>query len=139
MWSEKENIETFEYVKLKEGQTDKVTLILSLSGSIDISNLPSEVLEDCNVFELKPIITTPNRNILRNKASYENFRKCYHDFLSGLETKHKSCDNIHLFSAVPVAAAIACGRGLMRDAQPAITIYDLSATVYKPAITINAK
>jgi len=27
----------------------------------------------------------------------------------------------------------------MRDAQPAITIYDLEGTIYKPAITINAK
>ncbi|MBK0382873.1 SAVED domain-containing protein [Pedobacter sp. SD-b] len=139
MWSEKEKIETFEVIQLKESQTSKVALILSLSGSIDIENLPTEVLEDSNVYELKPVITTPNRNILRNKASYENFGKCYHDFLSRLETIHKSCDTIHLFAATPVAAAISCGRGLMRDAQPAITIYDLSATIYKPTITINAK
>jgi hypothetical protein len=139
MWSEKEKIETFEVIKLKEGQKNKVALILSLSGSIDMENLPAEVLEDCNVYELKPVVTTPNRNILRNKASYENFGKCYHDFLSRLETIHKSCDTIHLFAAAPVAAAISCGRGLMRDAQPAITIYDLSVTIYKPTITINAK
>lgn len=139
MWSEEDKADDFEVVRLKSNSSSAVVLIISLSGSINIDNLPAEIIENGNVFELKPIGTTPNRNILRSKGSYENFNKCYHGFLSKLEIDHKGCGNIQLFSAMPVTAAISCGRGLMRDAQPAITIYDLEGTIYKPAITINAK
>ncbi|MVN91482.1 SAVED domain-containing protein [Mucilaginibacter aquatilis] len=139
MWSEETKTETFEVFKLKENASDKIALILSLSGSINPSELPEKILESCNLYEMVPVGTTPNRDILRSKASYENFSKTYHGFLSQLEVSHKSCKQINLFPAVPVTAALACGRGLMRDAQPAIIVYDRSGTIYKPALTVNAK
>src|SRR5690606_4908209 len=130
MWSEEAKTETFEVVKLKENATENVALILSLSGSINPNELPEEILESCNLYEIRQIGTTPNRDILRSKASYENFSKTYHGFLSQLEISHKSCKQINLFPAIPVTAALACGRGLMRDAQPAISVYDRSGTIY---------
>ena len=139
MWSEEAKAETFEVVKLQENAPENVALVLSLSGSINPDELPKEILESCNVYEIKPVGTTPNRDILRNKASYENFNKTYHEFLSQLEITHKSCTQIHLIPAIPVTAALACGRGLMRDAQPAISVYDRSDTTYKPALIINSK
>jgi hypothetical protein len=139
MWSEETKTETFEVVKLKENASHNIALILSLSGSINPSELPEEILESCNLYEIVPVGTTPNRDILRSKASYENFSKTYHGFLSQLEVSHKPCKQINLFPALPVTAALACGRGLMRDAQPAITVYDRSGTIYKPALTVNAK
>jgi len=139
MWSEEAKTETFEVVKLKENTSDNVVLILSLSGSINPSELPEEVSESYNLYEIRPVGTTPNREILRSKASYENFSKTYHGLLSQLEVSHKSCKQINLFPAIPVTAALACGRGLMRDAQPAITVYDRSGTIYRPALTVNVK
>lgn len=137
MWSDKEKPETFEIAKLKEHVSENVALILSLSGSINLEELPSEISESCTIYEIKPTGTTPNRNILRNKTSYENFNKTYHDFLSQLEITHKSCAEIHLFPAIPVSAAIACGRGIMRDAQPSITVYDRRGALYNPTLTVN--
>jgi hypothetical protein len=87
---------------------------------------------------MRPVSTVPNRNILRNKLSYENFTKSYHEFLSRLEADHKGCRTIHLFPAIPVSAAIACGRGIMRDVHPEIAIYDFTGGIYKPTITINS-
>lgn len=139
MWSDEAKAETFEVVKLKENTSENVALVLSLSGSINPEELPEDILKSCNLYEIKPVGTTPNRDILRNKASYENFNKTYHKFLSQLEITHKSCAQINLFPAIPVTAALACGRGLMRDAQPSITIYDRSGTIYKPALTVNSK
>lgn len=138
MWSEKEKPESFEIIKLKEGSSEKAALILSLSGSINVNELPKDLVEDCNIYEIKPVDTIPNRNILRNKVSFESFSNTYHDFLSQLEVSQKSCE-IHLFSAIPVTAAIACGRGLMRDAQPTIHIYDRSGDIYRPTLKINQK
>ncbi|WP_343604786.1 SAVED domain-containing protein [Fluviicola sp.] len=139
MWSVKEKAETFEIIKLKECSSENVALILSLSGSINFEDLPSNISTNSNIYEIRPVETTPNRDILRNKKSYENFNKTYHEFLSQIEVSHKTCNEIYLFPAVPVTAAIACGRGLMRDAQPAITVYDRTGDSYKKTLTINSK
>lgn len=139
LWSDQVQQETFEVNQLAKNTTSNVALILSLSGTIDIASLPQEILQSCNIYELRPVETTPNRNILRNRSSYENFTKTYHHFLSQLEIDHKTCITIHLFPAIPITGAIACGRGLMRDAQPSITVYDLSEAKYIPAITLNQK
>ena len=137
LWSDKELVETFEVRRLSANASCNVALILSLSGTIDLASLPVEITQSCNVYEIRPLVTIPNRNIFRNKTSYENFTKSYHQFLSQLEIEHKRCKNIHLFPAIPVSGAISCGRGLMRDAHPGITIYDFTEKAYKPTITIN--
>lgn len=139
MWSEKVKIETFEIVKLREHPSQNVAVIISLSGSINPDDLPQDILENYNLYEIKPIVTIPNRDILRNKGSLENFSKTYNEFLSHLEIAHKSCNQIHLFPAIPITAALTCGRGLMRDAQPALIIYDRIGSIYKPTLTINSK
>ena len=139
MWSDQEKVETFEVVQLKVHASENVALILSLSGSISPDDLSAEISENSNIYEIRPVGTTPNRNILMNKTSFENFNKTYHEFLSQMEITHKTCNEIHLFPAVPVTAAISCGRGLMRDAQPAITVYDRTGTSYKQTLTINSK
>lgn len=138
LWSEDAQIENFEVIHVSSKDNNNVALILSLSGSIGLSGLPTEITDYYNIYEIHPIGTIPNRNILRNKGSYENFSNTYHLFLSQLEVCHKGCTNILLFPAIPSSAAIACGRGIMRDAQPSLTIYDLSEKNFKPTITINA-
>ncbi|OKS86120.1 SAVED domain-containing protein [Mucilaginibacter polytrichastri] len=138
LWSEQAAIENFEVRKLKENTSCKVAIVLSLSGTIDLANLPAEVLKTCTVYEMRPVNTVPNRNILRNKLSYENFTKTYHEFLSHLEADHKGCQTINLFPAIPVSAAISCGRGVMRDVHPEIIVYDFTGGIYKPTITINS-
>lgn len=136
-WSATAPAEEFEIRHLISHDSCNIALVLSLSGTITGDNLPLAVTQNSNVYEIRPVATTPNRNIFLNKQSAENFTKTYHQFLSQLEADHKACKEIHLFPAIPVAAAIACGRGLMRGAQPAIIIYDLSLGNYKPALKIN--
>lgn len=137
LWSNEVPIETFEIKKIKSVSGDKVALVLSLSGSISVASLPIEIQEEYNLFEILPNVTIPNRNVLRNKNSYENFSNCFHRFLSELEVTHKECKTIHLFPAIPTSAAIVCGRSVMRDANPGITVYDLSGGIYKPTFNIN--
>ena len=137
LWSDSAAVEQFEVQQLAAADNCQVTLILSLSGSIAPDQLPAELTANCNVFEIRPVGTTPNRDIFRNKKSAENFNKILHDFLSALECSHKACKQIELVSAIPVAAAVGIGRGIMRQAHPAIQVYDLSAGSYKPTIKIN--
>jgi len=136
-WSATAPVEEFEVRRLVSHGSCNVALVLSLSGTIKVDNLPSDITENSNVYEIKPVDATPNRNIFLNKKSAENFTKKYHQLLSQLEVDHKKCREIHLFPAIPVAAAIACGRGLMRGAQPTIIIYDLTAGNYKQTLKLN--
>jgi len=138
MWSDIADEVSFKVTTVKTSAYSNVTLILNLSGSIDLSKLPLDISSDVNTYIIEPSNSIPNRDILRNRKSYENFVQTYHNFLSQIEIKHKSCSTIHLFPAVPISAAIACGRGVMKDAHPSITIYDLTGETYLPTITINS-
>jgi hypothetical protein len=116
-----------------------VALILSISGSIPVGDLPAEVDATYSVFEIRPAGAVPNRDIFRTRASLDNFARCYHDLLSQLEVTHKGTKAIHLFPAVPVAAAIVCGRGVMRDVHPALHLYDRTPKEFKLALKVNER
>jgi hypothetical protein len=138
LWNEEATPVEFETNQIQNSSTsENVALLLSLSGSLSVSQLPSNIDDTFNIFEIRPLGVTPNRELLENQQSLVNFTKVYHHFLSGLEVTNKSSKQIHLFSAIPVSAAVACGRGLMRDAQPSILVYDRYQETYKPALNIN--
>lgn len=132
--SEPVRFETIELHNSKE--TNDVSLILSLSGSIKISELPSEMLKG-SIYEIRPKNITPNRDLFRSQSTITTFARSYHDFLSQLETREVKPHALHLFPAIPITAAIACGRGVMRHVHPAITVYDRISNKFKPTLTIN--
>lgn len=138
LWSNEVEPVLFDVEHVQSSDSpENVALVLSLSGTIALAELPDTIGAGHNIFVISPSGITPNRNIIRCEASLHNFVKCYHDFLSQLEVGHKVARSIHLFSAIPVTAAIACGRGIMREAQPAIHVYDRWNNSYKLALTIN--
>jgi hypothetical protein len=138
LWSDNAETVSFEAKQIRSSDApEKVALVLSLSGTIALAELPGHIDDSFNIFEISPLGVTANRDILRSYASLQNFTECYHAFLSQLEVSHKVARHIHLFPAVPITAAIACGRGIMREAQPAIHVYDRLKNSYKIALTIN--
>ena len=140
LWSNDVEPVSFEAKQIKSSDSpEKVALILSLSGTISLAELPGNIDDSFNIFEIRPVSVTANRDILCSFASLQNFMECYHAFLSHLEVDHKTARHIHLFPAIPTTAAIACGRGIMREAQPAVHVYDRSKNSYRLALTINAQ
>ncbi len=115
----------------------RVVLLISLSGSVALADLPGDVSTGASVFEIRPLGTTPDRDILRSPASLQAFEHCYHGFLSRLEQDHPAARAIDVFPAIPVSAAVALGRGLMRDAHPALRVYDRDDDTYTLAVEIN--
>ena len=115
----------------------RVTVVLSLSGTVDLTELPAE-LADTTVVTLAPRDETPNPNLVRSIASLSNFRTALQRLLGELEATHKGAD-IHLVAAVPVTAAVACGRSIMRDAHPAVVVYDRQGSSYGAALEINRR
>lgn len=138
-WSDEAPVQ-FAATRLRHSDdSTRVALILSLSGTIPVADLPHEIADTYNIFEISPceVGVKPSRDVLRARESLETFQRCFHDFLSTLEVEHKGAQSICIFPAVPVAAAIACGRGVMRAAQPSLAIYDRSPSGFRFALEVN--
>lgn len=137
-WDPDEPTVDFEVIAAQTGtDATKVALVLSLSGSIQLDELPAHIDASYSIFVLLPVGVTPSRDILRARQSLGNFATCYHAFLSELEKNMKAARELHLFAAVPVTAAVLCGRGLMRDAHPALIVYDRTGSGYQFALEVN--
>jgi hypothetical protein len=136
-WDASADTISFETGRLRQGDVARVVLVLSLSGTISLGNLPPAITEDATIYTIRPTGVTPNRNILRSSASLDAFAASYHQFLSELERDHPTVRDLTLFPSVPVSAAISLGRGLMRDSHPTLQIYDRDGDGYAFALEIN--
>ena len=137
LWPDDGEPGAFEIIKKREGLVaDEIAVVLSLSGTIHLEDLPSE-LDRLSVYEIAPTNATPNPNLFRSRTTLDAFSRTYQNLLSQLEQTHPSAKSIHLFPAAPITAAISCGRFLMRHVHPAMTIYDRIGNEFKPTITVN--
>jgi len=102
---------------------DEVAIAFSISGPIG-DDVIAQVDADVPVFEVAPSSTAASRNALVHRGSVENFAESYHQTLARIESEHPGCERILVFAAVPVVGAIQIGRGIMKEAQPALVIFD---------------
>ena len=123
-WDPGAPVVSFEASLLQEGERERVALVLAVSGSPPLDDLPADIRESATVWRIGPIGENPHRDIFMAQESFERFRACYHDYLSMIEADYPQARSIDIFPAVPITAALALGRGLMRDSQPALRIYD---------------
>jgi hypothetical protein len=130
---------TFAHTRVREGTTGRVALVVGISAELRQEDLPAD-LADATVWCISPREQLPGRDVLRARASLDNFARAYHDCLGEIESVRPKPEWIDLFPAVPCAAAVSLGRGLMRNAQPAVRVYDRVGPnePFKFALEINA-
>jgi hypothetical protein len=115
---------------VREGSiADNVAVVMSLSGSISESGLPSPVNETFWVYRLTLDGTAPNPGFLRTRADLEAFRLAYRQLLADLVRRHPTHKVIHVFPAVPAPVAISLGFDLLPKAHPALAVYDFDKRV----------
>lgn len=138
IWPEDAPKPEFHIVAHRTGKPGtNVVVILSLSGTISISDLPSET-EDQAVFEIRPTVETPSPNLFRSRAMLDAFTRTWQQLLSELEVTHKSVSELHLFPAAPITAAIACGRAVMRHIHPAVKVFErIGGREFQTALVFN--
>jgi hypothetical protein len=117
---------------------DGVALILSLSGKVTESSLPSAVAR-WSIYEITLKRQEPNREFLRLRDDLLRFRRVYQEALATIVKNHDSIKELHLFPAVPAPVAIACGQELLPKIHPDLIIYDNVKGTFRPAITINTR
>lgn len=108
----------------KGSDPSRVALILSLSGKVLPSTLPSGIDGGFTIYELTLTNKKPMPDFLRSKADLNAFRRKYRAFLAGVMSAHPNLSEIHLFPAVPAPVAVACGHDLLPKVQPKLLVYD---------------
>jgi hypothetical protein len=104
----------------------RVALAVSLTARIG-EDVRTTMDEDAAVYEIAPAGVECGRDVLGSRASLENFAETYHRFLEMIEHEHPDCRRLEIFPACPASAAVALGRGVMRDVQPSLVVYDRAA------------
>lgn len=124
-WKNEGELVQYKIVTVKEG-TDrkKVALVLSLSGKIQLEDLPSEVINDATIYEITLENDLPDPLFLNQKQDLINFSVIYQQTLRQIGTNHGKLDELHLFPAIPAPVAVVCGQELMPKIDPVLVVYD---------------
>ncbi len=124
-WKNQEQPVIYRYHRLRAG-TDhsKVALILPLSGTFTIEDLPGEIDNRFSIYEIGLLDAMPNPAFLRTREDLAMFKDTYQACLRMIMQNHGILKKIHLFPAVPAPIAILCGRELFPKVDPALSIYD---------------
>jgi hypothetical protein len=113
-------------------------VVLAISATAPIGAEVAAVADDAPVYELTPVAEEPGRDLFSARASLDAFADTYHRFLALVEGEHPDAREIHAYLAAPACAAVQLGRGLMRDVQPALVVFDRDAGgVFKPTLRLQ--
>ena len=110
-------------------------LILNVSGSIQINEIPSD-LRELPIFRLHPHDVTPAPDIIATRESLFSFREVVRSVLSTIEATYKDVRRLHVLGALPLSAAVALGRVHDPIVHPRLLIYDCAHPGYRPALEI---
>jgi hypothetical protein len=106
--------------------SERVALAVSVTAAI-AEDVVATAGEEASVFEIAPVGVPCGRDVLAATASLESFAETYHQLLELIEREHPACRLLEVYPACPASAAVALGRGVMRDAHPALKVNDRAA------------
>jgi len=128
----------FRLQRLGGPDDNGVALAVSLTAPIgeEVINFAG----DSAVYEITPDGRSFGRDLFSARASLDAFAEVYHRFLAMVEERHDQCTELHLFVAAPAPAAVALGRGVMRNSQPTLVVYDRdSGGAFAPALKLGVQ
>lgn len=129
----------FSFNVKRPGTDDtRVALMVCLSGTVGLSDLPQSVAE-AHIYELHPDQpSVPDPSIIDSPAALANFEGTCRRFLSHVEAAHGRLTHVDLFPAVPLSAAITLGRVLMPNVSPTWRVHDRDDTgTFAPALEVH--
>lgn len=110
--------------RVRKGTTRKVAVILSLSGTVSLSDLPGDVRRSSTIYEISLKNQVPRPTFLRLRTDLEAFRSVYQELLGRIVATHGLVRSIDLFPAIPAPIAVLCGRELLPKVHPALRVFD---------------
>lgn len=124
-WKEAGDPVSYETRTIRQGTTpDAVALVLSLSGSVLLADLPAEIDETFTVYEITLVDRDPTPLLLNLADDLVRFSAHYASALRAIRAKHPRLEAIHLFPAVPAPVAVSIGRDILPKVDPVLRVYD---------------
>lgn len=122
-WKWQNEPDDFEYI-VHEPTTvyKKVALNLSLSGNIDNSRITNVLGTDTSIWTVT--VPSPYVDFLKGENQLREFRVVLRKLFNKIKRVYGQDNQLHIFPATPVAAAIELGRVWMPKADLPILIYD---------------
>jgi hypothetical protein len=117
---------SFRSAMIKQGDPHHVAVVVSLSGSIGLRDLPGNVRETATIYELTLEGTVPSPTFLRRRQDLEAFRVAYQELLGTIGQQHGRLEEIDFFPAVPPPVAVLCGRELLPKVHPKLRVFDFN-------------
>ena len=116
----------FTFENLHSGDDPgRVALVLNISGTIQLRELPRAIQETYTIYGLSPvspIVSGPS--VISSPAALSSFERTVRGFLAHIEKVHGKISEISIFPAVPISCAIALGRTLMPHVSPSLLLFD---------------
>lgn len=102
--------------------TGKVALKLELSASISDQRVIDVLGQDCSIWS----ITHPNpgNDYIRKRSHLQDVRTVFRTALKQIKAMNPEPQEIHVFPAMPLSAAVEFGRVRMPKADPKLIVYD---------------
>ncbi len=124
-WQTSDEPVEYKFHRRQEG-TDaaSVALLLSLSGTTHLSDLPAEFDDRFSIYEITLAKGTPRPSFLRTREDLIGFKDVYEEAGSSIRRDHAGLAALHLFPAVPAPIAVLCGRELLPKVDPVLIVYD---------------
>ena len=97
-------------------------LLLSLSGRVDREAAARALPDGAPLWEIR--VRRPARDQLRTEGQLTEFRGLYDQVVAAIQAAHGRAVRVHVFPAVPVAAAVALGQTLIPKVMPELFVYD---------------
>jgi hypothetical protein len=109
--------------RIRSGRRGQVSLILSLSGTIRLADLPAKV-RGTTVYAITLAGQVPSTGFLRTASDLEAFREAFQEAIGIIGQQHGAIEAIDVFPAVPAPIAVLVGRELLPKAHPALRVWD---------------
>jgi hypothetical protein len=111
--------------RIQEGtERQHVALVLSLSGSIELADLPAKIDDSYTIYEVRPAFNGQNPNLVASAGDLAVLEVRLREVLAMVEEHHGKIDMIAVFPAIGVASAVTLGRVLMPEVSPALVVHE---------------
>jgi hypothetical protein len=125
VWKTDGDPSEYKFHRRQEGtDSSRLALLLSLSGTTHLSDLPTEVNEKFFIYEITLANAIPRPSFLRMREDLACFKDVYEEARSFIRRDHVGLTALHLFPAVPAPIAVLCGRELLPKVDPVLIVYD---------------
>jgi SMODS-associated and fused to various effectors sensor domain len=98
-------------------------LLLNVTGSVNPNEIPAP-LQGLPWFVLEPEGAVPAPDLLTSRAGLRSFEQEVRTLFAEIEASARSIRRLHVFAALPMAAAVALGRAHDPHIRPALAVYD---------------